>query len=82
MFILVYQGLATLSTLQGYISVQGCVQIDVLSGNFKIKYDVLFRLLTQTIEAPKKRNKNKPYVVQAQYENPTEADAHLNYHRA
>ena len=36
---------------------QGCVQTDVLSGNHKIKSDVLFRLLTQTKEAPKKRNR-------------------------
>ena len=35
---------------------QGCVQTDVLSGNHKTKPAVLFRLLTQTIEAHKKRN--------------------------
>ena len=33
---------------------QGCVQIDVLSGNHKTKSAALFRLLIQTIEAPKK----------------------------
>ena len=37
--------------------VQGCVQTDVLSGNHKTKSAVLFRLLTQTKEAPKKRNR-------------------------
>ena len=35
---------------------QGCVQTDVLSGNHKTKSAVLFRLLTQTKEAPRKRN--------------------------
>ena len=37
-------------------SCQGCVQTDVLSGNYKTKSAVLFRL-TQTKEAPKKRNR-------------------------
>ena len=36
---------------------QGCVQTDVLSGNHKTKSAVHFRLLTQTIEAPNKRNR-------------------------
>ena len=36
---------------------QGCVQTDVLSGNHKTKSVVLFRQLTQTKEAPKKRNR-------------------------
>ena len=35
-------------------SAHGCVQTEVLSGNHKTKYAVIFRLLTQTIEAPKK----------------------------
>ena len=34
---------------------QGCVQSEVLSGNQKTKSAILFKLLTQTIEAPKKR---------------------------
>ena len=34
---------------------KGCVQIAVLSWNHKTKSAVLFRLLTQTKEAPKKR---------------------------
>ena len=34
---------------------QGCLQTDVLSGSHKTKCTVLFRLLTQTKEAPKKR---------------------------
>ena len=34
---------------------QGCLQTAVLSGNHKTKSAVLFRLLTQTKEAPKKR---------------------------
>ena len=33
-----------------------CVQTDVLSGNHKIESALLLRLLTQTKEAPKKRN--------------------------
>ena len=33
---------------------RGCLQTDVWSGNHKTKYAVLLRLLTQTIEAPKK----------------------------
>ena len=35
-------------------SVKGVSQTAVLSGNHKTKYAVLFRLLTQTKEAPKK----------------------------
>ena len=34
---------------------QWCVQTEVLSGNHKTQSAVIFRLLTQTIEAPKKR---------------------------
>ena len=33
---------------------QGCLQTAVVSGNHKTKSAVLFRLLTQTKEAPKK----------------------------
>ena len=43
-----------LNSLKGH---QGYVQTDVLSGNHKIKSAVLFRMLAQTIEAPKKRNR-------------------------
>ena len=39
-----------------YQQVQGCIQTDVLSGNHKTKSAILFRLLTLTIEATKKRN--------------------------
>ena len=37
---------------------QGCVSTEALSENHKTKYATLFRLLTQTIEAPQKRNRN------------------------
>ena len=47
----------TLSTLILYKRpCQGCVQTDVLSMNHKTKTAVLFRLLTQNKDAPKKRN--------------------------
>jgi len=36
---------------------QGCIQTAVLSGNHKTKPAVLFRLLTQTKEATKKRSR-------------------------
>ena len=41
----------------GSIWCQWCLQTDVLSGNQKTESAVLFRLLTQTIEAPKKEIK-------------------------
>ena len=44
---------STVNTIRLY----WCVQTVVLSGNHKAKSAVLFRLLTQTIEAPKKRNR-------------------------
>ena len=37
---------------------QGCVQTDVLSGKHNIKSAALIRLFAQTIEAPKKRNRD------------------------
>ena len=35
----------------------GCVQADVLPGKHKTKSAALFRLLTQTIQAPNSRNR-------------------------
>jgi len=39
------------------INCQGYVQTDVMSGNYKTKSGAFFRLLTQTIEATKKRKR-------------------------
>ena len=47
----------TVNTIRSFWC-QGCVHTDVLSGKHKIKSAVLIRLLTQTIEAPKKRNRD------------------------
>ena len=42
---------------EGHYWCQGCVQTDVLSGNHKAKSVVLYRLLTQHIEAHKNPRK-------------------------
>ena len=56
----------TVNTIRSF-RCQECVQTDVLSRNHKTKSAARLRLLTQTIEAPKKRNRTLRMTKQKEY---------------